>query len=535
MSSTFRRRLLAAVFLVVAAGSVAISWPFIGARQPDYNDSMNQAVKRLLPNADSRTGYRVGGAEDLGMEWINARSSVPETRGYQAEGVLHPDWQYWLDVTLKEPQASDAERAFLLDWYSVKWMYAGPHPNEFPAFDRRPDLYKPLGSDPASPMRTYEFRDAAPILTSRRTPSALVIGSDGAYETVLRALAAGNVNSHEVIPVRGGRYVDGHSLDELKRFDVIVVYEAAVHDNSSASRLLSHYVASGGGLFVEASGGGDPFLAGGRDPLPINSASVAVLPGAWNFRTLGTNFTNGVPLSSFSPPVFGDSGRWEVESAVLKRGSRAEITAGGDLVMASRDFGRGRVVWSGMNLPYHIAANHSAVESRFLGQVLQTTANAEPAAATVDGTHAEYVNGELNRIAIAPGSNGVLMKASVSEEWHASIGGHAASIYRAGPDMMYVPVPRGTPPETTVTLSYRPSKVERLGDIVSVLVLALLLAVALGIPPTRALERRLLRLVTDTRGTSCSQVAWPRLTRKSGILSDLTYSGISANLSENGG
>ena len=55
---------------------------------------------------------------------LNAVYDVPQTRGY-APGpqVTNPVWQFWLESTAWNADASEKQRTFLFDWYAVKWIY----------------------------------------------------------------------------------------------------------------------------------------------------------------------------------------------------------------------------------------------------------------------------------------------------------------------------------------------------------------------------------------------------------------------------
>jgi hypothetical protein len=143
------------------------------------------------------------------------------------------------------------------------------------------------------------------------------------------------------------------------------------------------------------------------------------------------------------------------------------------------------VVWSGMNLPYHVVSNQAAEESRLLSQEI---AWASPQDATPPAYTADFVNPQLSRVGITSNAKGVLFKESWFPNWHASVNGTPASIYRAGPDFMYVPLGKTVKYPAVVTLEFTRSGSEWLGDSISVLsVLGLVIYAAFGY---RRLRRR---------------------------------------------
>ena len=157
--------------------------------------------------------------------------TTPQVRGYQAEGRPNQDWQAWLEKTLKDPTANANERKFLLDWYGVKWVYAGPGEKLIAPFAADHKTFTPIST--GADYATFQVKGAAPIATPRSTLTALVIGQSANYELVIRALADANDNSEHLVPIQGGAWVDHYSLAQLRQFDVVVMYGWNPH---SASR-----------------------------------------------------------------------------------------------------------------------------------------------------------------------------------------------------------------------------------------------------------------------------------------------------------
>jgi hypothetical protein len=89
-------------------------------------------------------------------------------------------------------------------------------------------------------------------------------------------------------------------------------------------------------------------------------------------------------------------------------------------------------------------------------------------------------------------ATGVLFKENDYPDWQATIDGSPATIYPAGPGMMYVPLPHGTPAK--VDLIYRLSPFERAATAVTLLtVLALVLYIVVPHRTLAWLRRRLAR------------------------------------------
>ena len=140
--------------------------------------------------------------------------------------------------------------------------------------------------------------------------------------------------------------------------------------------------------------------------------------------------------------------------------------------MVAGTLGKGRVVWSGMNLPYHIASTRNVEESRLLTEAVSWSAPNQSTAAAYTAT---FVSAQLRRVVLTSPAAGVLLKESSVPNWLARVNGTTVGIYRAGPDFMYVPIPSGTTYPATVQLEFTHTPVEVIGDALSIVALVGLL------------------------------------------------------------
>jgi len=404
--------------------------------------------------------HRVGVSWDDGSDWINARYAVPQTRGYQQQGVVDAGWQYWLESRLWSADPNYGEKNFLLDWYGIRAFYGGPDPRVVNSFAARPDLYQP--QDPTG--LTFNYVDATEVLSARTTRAALVIGTDSAYSNVMRALSLSDFDSRSLIPVRGGRYIDDHSTSELSQFDLVILYDYQVHDLGKSFGMLEEYVRAGGALLIEANN--SPLADANQAPPPIPGSSIrsAQVGPDWKLSAGSSRVTEGVDLGSFAPAVY-NGGPWGISyipEAVISSWAQPVLFSDGRPVLVAGTLGAGHVVWSGMNLPYHAASTGNEAESHLLGNAISWAA---PARASSPTFRAVFVNPELRRVTVTSSATGVLLKESWVPNWRASLNGQSTTIYRAGPDFMYVPVRNQT---GTVQLEFTRTAVEWAGDAISI-------------------------------------------------------------------
>jgi len=462
-----RPRIAGAVVAALAAQIVLTGPGMAGTIVNGDNPQKRELQNALLLDSNQRD-YRVGVSFDNGSDWINGRVGVPQTRGYQQQGVVNGVWQYWLDTRVWSRDMNYDEADFLLDWYAVKQFYGGPDAAVANRFAARPDLYAQTSA------QTFDYLQSTPIMSARSTRTALVIADDASYSLVVRSLALSGFDSWSLIPIHGGAYLDDRSATELAMFDMVILYGYRFHDESVAFRLLDAYVERGGGLIIE---GGNPALEQtGSAPAPVPGGQIkrkGIGPD-WKLQRVGQTIGSGLDLKAFAPAVY-NGGPWGVSyipQASVPAWAEPVLMSDGDPVMVAGILGSGRVVWSGMNLPYHIESTRTVEESRLLSQAIVWTTPRQ--AAEPDYT-ATFVNPKLRRVVVAGPASGILLKESWVPNWQASVNGKSVDVYRAGPDLMYVPLPPGAVYPATVELQFTRTPVELISDVISLLALVGLL------------------------------------------------------------
>src|SRR5438552_7054781 len=224
---------------------------------------------------------------------------------------------------------------------------------------------------------------------------------------------------------------------------MVIRYGYRFHDLSKAFRLLTAYVNRGGGLIIEA---GNPSLEqtqAAPSPIPGTQIKRKSIGPDWGLRQAEGSIAVGLDLNAFAPATY-DGGPWGVSyipAASMPSWAEPVLLSGGDPVMVAGSVGKGRVVWSGVNLPYHIASTRNVEESRLLTEAVSWSA---PNQSTAPAYTATFVNPQLRRVVITDRAAGVLLKESSVPNWLARVNVAPASVYRAGPDFMYVPISPGT-------------------------------------------------------------------------------------------
>jgi len=476
-----------------------------------YSAQPFKMVEKMMVGLDHQFNFRLG-TEDAGTgAWFNTRFPyVPQTRDYFGQGVVDQDQRFHLIYSLFHQKDNYQETNFLMDWWGVKQFMALKGGDIAGKYISKPEFYRCLDIDPS--FDGCEFRQPTPILAATDSPAILFIGKKTSYNIFFRSLAYSNLNSRHFIPIHGDEFIDSYSSDELKKFKVLVLYDYRFRDSRRAAELLKSFVENGGGVVMESNMFADEERSFG-EILPVYGVEHANFGKKWRLSLTadGEEALGDIALSKFGEAVFLE-GPWGV--AVAKGttdGARGFLREADRPILAGGDFGKGRVVWSGMNLPYHINSYTNEEESKLWGKLLNWAGRIEGLeifeypednnsliyeTATFS---AEFVNPEERIVTVKKPVSGVLLKEFYFPNWHAHIMRNGkkegAKIYRAGPEFMYVPLSEEISYPLQVILLYEKSWLEKISIGISLLTLGGLIFYALEgwvVPPLPRRFRRLL-------------------------------------------
>ena len=219
-------------------------------------------------------------------------------------------------------------------------------------------------------------------------------------------------------------------------------------------------------------------------PIPVAAQVQTVVPASgWNWTTYGDPSVVDSDLAQLGMPAYANSGGWSTQASTrLQPWARPVLASGGKDVVVRGALGAGKVLWEGLNLPYHVDSFRSAPEAAFLARAVLSTL---PAARAVPASTATPVNAEAWRISTA-GATGILLKVQDAPGGHATANGAKAAIYPAGPGMMWIPTGSGP---LRVDVKYHMSSVEELGFVGTFLTCGLILALLLSRRARRLLVR----------------------------------------------
>lgn len=356
----------------------------------------------------------------------------------------------------------------MLDWWAIKTILA---PEMSPKFSSA--NYSLLAQDRY--FHLYFYPPSSPVLAPSQAPVVLVIGKAQSYEdSFLRALALGNLNNQVLIPVYDQRRIESFSFQELSRYDLVFLYDYQPGSLSRAGEALINYVKQGGSLMIESN---RKIEAGQTlpDPFPISKINPSQRQDNWQFKIeTKDSFLSQADLDSFSPAkYYGDP--WDISEGLgVKTWAKTILSSAGKPILVEGQLGKGRVLWSGINLPYHLVYSQNQIEAKVFKNMLLVSdlTNQE-----VPKFQMEFSNPEQRILKLEEEAEGVLFKENYFSNWQlkAKIANGETvklKILRAGPGFMFAFLPQGT---KEVVFLYRRSLIEMVTDLISLATLSWLI------------------------------------------------------------
>lgn len=443
---------------------------------------MNQEegfIERIKIDPESKQ-YRIGTTNPQWAERFNYFYDVPQNRDYFAQGVVYDNWQFWQQACIWSVECPLPDTEFLLDWFSIKWPLATASEvdTSYEKFSQNPELFDQVYQENPN-FYQFEYKKATPILSATNTSPLLIVGTkEVAFDMILRDLAQGNINSQKIIPVKGKEYIDDYSLEELNNFSLVFLYEYKYHNRKKAFQLLDDYVKMGGGLIIEGTSSPEvikkEFDLSFPDPWPLNRLDLDNRKDDWNFVSPQNQFKESIDFDKFDPPLYEKTEPWKVIIApetYLKDNTQVILTTDKTSVVLAREHGQGRVVWMGMNLPFHIATFHNQEELKFLKNIMEWAANTDLEAISFVDYQAEFIHPERREITISSPALGVLNKEYYFPAWEAYLEyddkKEELEIYRGGLDQQYIPLPADVKYPVKVVMEYGKYPIEIIGFIIS--------------------------------------------------------------------
>lgn len=258
-------------------------------------------------------------------------------------------------------------------WFGTKYVFLHSAKDLIEIYsDAGWELIEETGS-----RQLWHQPDVPDLATATTRPTVLVIGKPevDAYIYIFRLANLGMLPYEDALLVKGQPRLDQYDAEALQRFDAVILYGHDYEDSQTAWETIAAYVESGGSLLVET---------GWQYRIPEWEFEVAppVLPverltwtnygRAYDYRLESLEIAGEVDASQFQPLVWQGS-PWSVSGATrddVRKWGNVVLSIGGQPLVIAGEYGAGRVVLSGMNLPSHAWSNRNQDEVTLLHRLM---------------------------------------------------------------------------------------------------------------------------------------------------------------------
>lgn len=461
---------------------VAVS-PFLGGITFSFADHMGDASMVATPSGQSA----------LNLSWL----------GIHDKALFH------------EGEETAEEVAEIAKWFGIRYVFLQGG-DDRAVFYRYPEETWPL-APPLNGVIIREFKDSPGLVTLSTKPAVLVIGSEEkeAYILAFRVAVKGGTSFDQTVLVQGTPNIDGYSLEELKKFSTLVLHGYSYRNSQKAWGLLKEFVEEGGTLFIDTGWqfvakdwGKGPDSAGDflkislPEPSPVKETRWEGAGVSWDRAVLETEMGEGLDLGKFGSLEWRGLpwGMALAEKEELQPWAEPILTSEDKVIIAKGNFGKGKVVWSGMNLFAHAYDQESAEEYRLIGNIfrfLLPQKGIEEGEVLVNWEYPDRV--EISFSKVPKGPSFLYFAQSYTPDWRAYLlkdgKKNPLKIYRAGPGFKAVRLENLTGEEKLV-FEYSLKKVFLASFGVTGLSLVIQLLLILdALFLSRALEKKVLRKV----------------------------------------
>lgn len=282
------------------------------------------------------------------------------------------------------------------------------------------------------------------LVTYSLRPTVLFIGdeSQGAYFSWWQMLVNGGLSHKQAFLVNGGERVESFEAEELRGFDVLVLWGEEYKKTERADELVEGFLESGGRVLVDTGWQyTSPFWEKDDLPewLPVKQTEWGIFD---SWRLEGEKEL----ISSWRAPKW-DGQPWGASSAglaELRPGALALVTDSDSksLLAARMSYGKGEVIWTGLNLvALHQTGDQKGreVAEWFLTSLLP---------GEVEDFSFDFKREEPGRVELdlQPYSRPtwIYFRESFYPSWQVELReGEKGKIYKSGPGLMLVRVPAG--------------------------------------------------------------------------------------------
>jgi len=442
----------------------------------EFSKLKNSLLPPWMAAKDKR--YRFFSDDAQVIIWWNALFDIPQARGY-LDAPGNTGQHHLLDQAIggdglvnhyKYPQDIARNMAlYYIDWYAIKYGEGGhvsQSPNNPPSsyledviaeksdvqtkgvlFLHETKSGKPeINEDAPQFLKYYRFSDSvtSPIVSISNAPTIACFCDFPAYESLLKILSMHNLNSQKLVSLYIPESIDQFSEETFKQFDIVLLSNYAYQNRSKTFNLLQNYLKRGGKIIFDT--GGEVKESKSQllpDWFPFSQSQRGGLGKEWQLEVNPqSEITKDLDAGSFAPPTF-EQNEWNFSypQGSVKADTDVLLKQNGTPLLMRLKVGDGTLIWSGMNLIYHVQYNTNFPESQLFVNILQSLT--ELSTHSYSEAAVNYPNSNAIDLQSKTTGRGILIKQQMYDHWKAIVNGKNLPMFKAGasyPGFMYIPL-----------------------------------------------------------------------------------------------
>ena len=435
-----------------------------------------ELMKELAPIVEGRIAFSCYVSQL--HETFNLVSDESQLSNYQLPLAPNSAWISMADAYLFKGFGGIEEAVSIAGWYGLEYLFIDDEAKAAWASDSQQfkEFWRGHG------YKLYKVVPSTPLVSIGDRRKILVIGNRYAYENIFWALIHTDFDSEFNAIVWIDKSVDKIDIEELRNFDIVILYGYHYRDRDEMMHVLKEYLNEGGNLLIDTGYSPESESSELGEPFPISMTKRGDFGYNWSFTFRDSEILKDVDFTSFSPPRYGDT-PWGVSysfNQTIKPWAETIVWLYGHPIIVVGEYGGGRVVWCGLNLPYHAKSYRNREEAELLLRLLNWLSPPREKSSTeveVDRPIPEKmiipISGETERGA------SVFIRETYFPKWHAyiEVGGERRKLdlYYSGPGFMLVILPEEVNAPTKLILRYETIRVEYVGYIITLCAIILLI------------------------------------------------------------
>ena len=329
---------------------------------------------------------------------------------------------------------------FFFDWYAIRHFEIAEMDSELAEYLRKEPLITSTERSLDLIYHSIDKKFIGPIYTPTNAKTMAVVSPKIQYDNFIRTLSYSEFTSKRLIPIYLGSSLRSINKENLKYFDSVFLYG---YNNPILSggkwELLADYVKNGGKLIVETGQKvGETESVNLPEVFPIKTTKMTGVSKPWKVGVSENELTTGINMADFTPlkTKYLPYSISEAKPEFLKNWAKEALGKDGSIVLAFGQLGKGSVVWSGLNLPFHAIDNRNTSETLIFANILDWFFPEIEAPIT----DFELSHSKPEEIIVKSSQGkGVLLKENYNPGWWAKLNGKKVKIFKAGLFEMYIP------------------------------------------------------------------------------------------------